>query len=95
MTEDEITKIGDRIVRKVLHVIEYRTKTDPPTEDGFYFARLVESRHGRLMRVVGVRFESAFFGAPAIPKVWLVGEAVPLKLEDFDWFGPVAEVREG
>lgn len=72
---------------KHVQAIEYRNKTEPPTEPGWYYARIKE-RFGSEVRPY--RVNNAGVGSKTTLVVW--GQ-VPL--DCFDWFGPVRIVKEG
>ena len=62
---------------------QYRTRTDPPTEPGLYWAR---HRLGREITPVIFAYWKT---------VYVHGMGKSFILDDFDWFGPVDPVREG
>jgi len=74
---------------KHVHAIEYRNKTEPPTEEGWYWARGLHVHEINPVRVIFV----ASWTPPL--SVEVAGSELTFRIQDFEWFGPVAECREG
>lgn len=74
---------------KHVQAIEYRNKTEPPTEPGWYWAR---GRGEPEITPVYVYFVSGFDPTGVVE---CVGTELLWKISDFDFFGPVRIVKEG
>lgn len=72
--------------------IEYRNKTEPPTEPGWYYAR-IRGRAGSEVRPY--RIANIGFGSQTPLAVWEPGRTGSLSIGDLDFFGPVRIVKEG
>lgn len=68
---------------------EFRTKTEPPTKPGWYYGR----PHAFMATIGPVLVD--FAPSSGKPCVFLAGQEYSSRFDQFDWFGPVAEVREG
>lgn len=72
---------------KHVQAIEYRNKTEPPTEDGWYYAR------DKSYADAGIEPVYVESGYVYITATQIVG--LPDHLDDYDFFGPVRIVKEG
>lgn len=63
--------------------VEYRTKTRLPTKDGWYFGKWKSSECTIVPQYVTDKL------------VYFSGMDVFFPVADFDWFGPVPEIKEG
>lgn len=70
--------------------IEFRTKTEEPTETGWYYARPSALIAGSL---IAPTFARRHLGGAMT--VYLPAEEQQPPVSAFDWFGPVHAVREG
>lgn len=68
--------------------VHFRKPTEPPTEDGWYYARL-RYQGGKYIEPVQVIFMNG------VGKAWITGSEEPDSFDTITWFGPVAEVMEG
>lgn len=78
---------------KKSEVVEYRNKSELPTEEGWYFGREKMSRDSSIMPCF-----VAFFGykkSPSNPILRVNYGEDYLPLEEFDWFGKVPTIKEG
>jgi len=71
---------------KHVHAIEYRNKTEPPTERGLYWAREIARPEPR-------KLEPVFWLRAG--RIAVIGSSKVHSESQFDFFGPVAECREG
>ena len=75
---------------------EFRKKTEPPTEVGWYYGR-PHSAHQLSRDDMGYPIRPVFVGATSMgaPFVFVAGQEHSSRFDQFDWFGPVMEVKEG
>lgn len=70
--------------------IEWRTKTERPTEPGWYWGRWRTSPKN----VVPFPTRLITYGGADLHVV-IMGDVIEYPLSDFDFFGPVTMVKEG
>lgn len=76
-------------------MIEFRNRTDPPSEPGWYWAKWIDGFEDTGIFPVALEYEDDDGAKNECLAVYLAGIEKPIYTEWFEWFGPVMMVREG